>query len=335
MATTQDTRSLTQFFDRDNGDILLMSNANAGLSDPSKLRQQFARDGYLYLEQVIDAALIESIREQMLQVLSRHGYAVQGSQGWVFSGKTEGGLGSRSPEWLDAEYREMGLLAQLTQHQPLIDVLSLVVGEEVRFLPITEFRSRPPDATPSVYWHQDGFYSARGLDLYTVWIPLIDIEADLGGLAVAEGMHTGGYLHEDYEPPHYLVPPEAIPNDVHRRANYKVGDILVFDQKTPHTGLPNRTKDGLRFSIDTRFYASSDTGAVIGDVVEANSHFVIVRDTEGHKHRLTIDAESFLRDRFGDRFEASKIADSEVGPGSHVLVIERDATIVSLRPVSI
>jgi hypothetical protein len=37
----------------------------------------------------------------------------------------------------------------------------------------------------------------------------------------------------------------------------------VFDPKTPHTGQPNGSSAGFRFSLEARFYRASATGATI------------------------------------------------------------------------
>jgi len=331
--TQTERPSITQAFTREFAAIGLMQPSNPLLIQPAKLREQYARDGYVYLQSVIDATVVAQVHGSMMAVLERHGFARQSDGRWFPTTKTEGSLAGRSPAWLAAEYEAMELATPLLNHPSLTEVLSLVVDEDIRLLPITEIRSRPPDRESAVYWHQDGFYSARGIDLYAAWLPLTPIDVQLGGLAVAHGMHTVGYLHEDRPPPHYLLAHDAIPDDVQRRANFQPGDVVVFDQALPHTGLSNLSTDGFRCSIDTRFCRASATGAIVGVVVDATPESVRVQTASEEIHTLHVTEDSFLRDRHGDRFPASDVADSEIGAGSRVLAVHDDGTLVSLRPV--
>ena len=107
--------------------------------------------------------------------------------------------------------------------------------------------------------------SGRNSDFKTFWIPLMDIDRTVGGLAIAVGSHRGGLLEhkkhetavsyqmEGREQP--AVPLEDVPG-TWMTTDYRRGDILVFESCTVHRGLPNRSKV-VRFSLDVRAQPAS------------------------------------------------------------------------------
>ena len=121
--------------------------------------------------------------------------------------------------------------------------------------------------------HQD-YYFFRPAQFCTVWIPLMDIDASTGGLAIGRDSHKGG-LHEvwwkgkDYlgvaENPEQaeawlaegavVVAGTTKPSDtdcVWLRSDYRLGDVLIFHPLMMHTGVAN-TSDQVRISTDFRY----------------------------------------------------------------------------------
>jgi hypothetical protein len=143
------------------------------------------------------------------------------------------------------------------------------------------FNARPqlPEApwteTPfhqdSQYWHLD--YGSpepdveRRTHVMTMWIPLQPVDQRSGGLQLLSKKDTGDPLFEvhnyDYEVTGFLG---LAPRDVERFPKYcpsmKPGDVLIFDQRTPHGAAPNYA-DHIRWSIDVRYEATS-TATTIG-----------------------------------------------------------------------
>src|SRR5260370_13357249 len=71
----------------------------------------------------------------------------------------------------------------------------------------------------------------------------------MGGLAFAPGMHKRGLLHDIANPPSYNIPLDALPESAWRAGPYSPGDLVMFHQDMPHSGLVNRS-DGIRMSMD-------------------------------------------------------------------------------------
>ena len=104
---------------------------------------------------------------------------------------------------------------------------------------------RQPQITKGRYIHQD--FAVTGVqDMLTTWLPLMDIPAPLGGLAVLPGSHLG--------PP---MRPQLLRADQPRWAttDFRPGDVLLFHCLTSHAALPNHA-DVLRISADVRWQAA-------------------------------------------------------------------------------
>ena len=113
--------------------------------------------------------------------------------------------------------------------------------------------------------HQDYYFIRETPRFYTLWIPLMDIVQQVGGLAVAPGSHKRG-LREHVEQDVFStifrdrkqrgialseVPPPWATTDYH------AGDLLIFNSQTIHWALPNRSRL-VRLSFDTRCQPASD-----------------------------------------------------------------------------
>src|SRR3546814_12288615 len=84
---------------------------------------------------------------------------------------------------------------------------------------ITEYRITPPGASlpedPFFGRHQDAFYN-MGMECFTCWIPLMEIDERIGGLAVIPGLHKGDFFHDRNDPPQYRIPQGALRSEERR-----------------------------------------------------------------------------------------------------------------------
>lgn len=312
--------------------MLTMQSANGLIGEPDALRQRFAHDGYAYLQGVLDSEVINGVRADMERLLIERGFARAGDDGPRFTGKTTDRSSIRSPRELEAEYNRLGLARRIIDHPAHQALFTMVAGEDVDFLPITEYRTRPPGNEP-LTWHQDGFYN-RGLDLFTAWIPLTTMTEEIGGLAVAEGLHKSGYLHEAYPPPRYLIEADDIPREAQRSVHFEPGDVLIFDRRLPHTGLPNTSADRFRFSIDMRFQGVSRRDRiVIGQISESSSDSLKITTGGGKTVALSIGSQSQLRDWWGNDVPIEQVSNSPLSEGQ-VLATHHEGDLLLVRPVT-
>jgi hypothetical protein len=203
-----------------------------------------AADGYLFFRRLLPAE----------QVLSA-GAAVTGrlvAGGWL----DERGIPSRQPKALDLRegltdqaFRAAVFEAafnQIPYLPPLRALIRRILGPKAFSYPVKVLRAvypeRPGARTRGRYVHYD--YAVAGVqDMLTSWLPLMEVPARLGGLAVQPGGHLG-----PPQPPRPLSPGEP----GWATTAYQPGDVIVFHCLTPHAALPN-TSPALRLSGDFRW----------------------------------------------------------------------------------
>ena len=223
------------------------------LGERAALQRQYEQDGFLFFEGVLDTELVERTRQELCGVLAERGVVEQGATTPLATGV---GIDVVDQQELYA----LPLYGELSNSIELKRLLDVVFDEEVSIyrstniryaLPMDELHASPP--------HQDHFFVGPNDDFRTVWIPLMEIDDSVGGLAVARGSHLGGLRdHVETENVSYILKgrkQKGVPIDIIEEewvtADYKPGDVLIFHCHTLHRGLPN-TSDKVRLSLDVR-----------------------------------------------------------------------------------
>lgn len=244
------------------------------LSNAESLRFRLEHEGYLFLRQVVPAAMLEDLRLRMLAI-ARDG-------GWVLPHRPlEDAAADRSGFCVEPELRYMEVYHRMyqlpefhaVQHHPtLLGVFEAMFQEPVlphpRIIGRTIFPQREEFTTPA---HQD-FIPIQGTpDTYTAWIPLSSVPLELGGLEVCAGSHRDG-LYE-FRPALGAGGLEitSLPQEGWVGGPMQQGDVLIFHSCTIHRGLPNRT-DRLRMSLDTRFQKVSEP--IVSDSLEPHGKLI-------------------------------------------------------------
>ncbi|WP_010581713.1 phytanoyl-CoA dioxygenase family protein [Schlesneria paludicola] len=244
-----------------------------------QLREQMEHDGYLYLREFWDRAQVQAVRDSITRQLHDLGFLRPGTP-------------TDEARFSDREVgRAMG--NPLNQHDPVLR--ELVFGERItdffhNFLggPVAHFdfiwfRTKGPGLGSPI--HCDLVYMGRGThDLYTTWVPLGDVELDLGGLLVLEGSHhhserLNPYLSRDVDnycsnrpdADEYASGRKWWDGTLTRNAvwlqkslggrwltspEFQMGDAVIFNMKLIHGSLDNQT-DRIRLSTDTRYQLAS------------------------------------------------------------------------------
>jgi len=256
------------------------------LPEEAKLRKSFSEDGYLFLRGVLDRNAVQRVAKDLIRISKRYGFVEKKSiSESIWSRRTT----NETDLSLDGSFAKslgaMKSLRELAQTKELVGILRKVLAcdvypwrnnqDQVRVIPPGDFMRdlghvRLPGATPA---HQD-FYSFRSLDFCTVWIPLMEIDEQVGGLALRSVSHRDGLREHWWRGNLQLGVADTIneakawrdtgavvlggtvqPNgDGHEwlRSNYQVGDVLIFQPLMLHRGLRN-TSDRVRLSVDFRF----------------------------------------------------------------------------------
>ena len=264
------------------------------LADPERLRERWKKDGVLFFRNVISHVAIAKVRDEYLARLKEIGVVAsdETESNWSGRDRLDGALARPIG---DDVWR--GLVAD-----PSFDhVVRTFLGEAPNWVPIVVHRSAPPlpaGASPEIFGarHQDGIYN-YGIDFITCWVPLMDIDDEVGGLAVAPGSHKGSLYPADvFKNPNQRVgiPSGAIPDAAWRRPDYKVGDLLMFHSMTAHAGLPNRSGK-LRLSMDVRFLPASTAKPFVGKVTRTSDLMVELKDESGEDVAVVIDDKTIVR----------------------------------------
>ena len=141
--------------------------------------------------------------------------------------------------------------------------VDIAFGEKVRIARSIGFRySMPTDAPYLTPPHQDHFYIRETDEFRMIWIPLMDLEIDNGGLAIAAGSHRHGLQeHVEFDGvysyffkgrPQKGVRPEDIRGEW-TSSRFEVGDLLMFHSCAVHRAIPN-TSGLVRLSLNTITY---------------------------------------------------------------------------------
>jgi hypothetical protein len=219
------------------------------VEDWEALRSLVRAEGYVFFRGLGD-------RELALEA-GRVGAACLQQTGWL---TPQGAIASplhateQEKAWLDPGFRAFATSAafnRLPYQPPVRRMMQRLMGNSAFSYPLKVVRVVYPASLRPVhggnYIHQD--YPVIGVpDMFTMWMPMMDIPRDLGGLCIRPGSQSQG-----------LVRPSVIdPTDPSwATTDYRAGDVLVFHCLTVHAALPNRT-DRLRLSGEARWQLADD-----------------------------------------------------------------------------
>lgn len=100
-------------------------------------------------------------------------------------------------------------------------------------------------------WHVDKHYNHYLEEAYTVWMPLVNIDNEIGGIGFYEGKYDDSY-HKNNENKIFFSSID-LPNESKIiKYNMKKTDILIFNNNTIHKSISNKS-DKIRYSLDIRF----------------------------------------------------------------------------------
>jgi 1-deoxypentalenic acid 11beta-hydroxylase len=228
------------------------------MADPERMKSLLADEGYLFFCGALDVDQVVTVKRDLVRLLRE--------QGLVAPGASE-------PIWTGAGMERVDDVAlySLSSYQELSEgsaktLAAKVFGEPAFMFKNPNIRYALPEhamyVTPA---HQDLFFIRGTTSFCTLWIPLMDLDASMGGLALAAGSHKRGLRDhiEQQDVYSYVfkgrrqkgVSLEEI-DEPWLSSDYRPGDVLVFHNLTLQWGLPNRS-DRIRLSIDTRAQPAS------------------------------------------------------------------------------
>ncbi len=148
----------------------------------------------------------------------------------------------------------------------LLSVLKALLGEQVCGHKQFNLRPKlPGQELTTVPWHQDtAYYGAHTVadTIITTWVPLVPVSAHNGCLQIVPGSHLEGAIDHDTEIGEgKFLQLRGMPDPARvLTMEMEPGDVLLMHNLLWHRSLPNAS-DGIRWSIDLRFYAPSTPSA--------------------------------------------------------------------------
>jgi hypothetical protein len=314
-----------------------MLDSSRHLGDPDALQAILARHGYLYLPGAIPVEAIDWVRGQMIAAIAEEG--LLGSEAldaharceidtrWTGLSLPGVGIPGRQAQ---AGFKQRRIWETFVEMPGVRSRFDAIMGGPVNFLPISEFRTAAPQSRTPL--HQDGAAN-YGFGVHTAWFPVMPIGDELGGVAV---------LPWDEDKSHSALqetirwPQEVAADPGWARAQYRPGDMVVFEGSIMHCGLINRSPDRLRMSMEIRFNGPTAPQPVIGRILSIDADRVTVASNDGVEATFAIDDETRMRgDRITGHFLISRteLAGSDLAPGFEVIVGHEAGRALSVRGI--
>ena len=244
---------------------------------------QFNREGFLVIEDVIDAdtraaviAEYEALMDRLYGEWQAEGLVQPATPDMGFWEKLEvaykAGFDWYQPLDISLPHSDISLdtpmhhgpaVFDMARHPRILDIAESLIGPELTSNPIQHVRIKPPERLVdageqrahivSTDWHQDKgvtLESADQTEFVTVWLAITDATVENGCLQVIPGIEDALLPHCTLKQPgikdRYLPNRDPLPVPV------KAGGAVIFHPLTPHGSLSN-VSDGYRWSFDLRY----------------------------------------------------------------------------------
>ncbi|MDG2005167.1 MAG: phytanoyl-CoA dioxygenase family protein [Novosphingobium sp.] len=298
------------------------------IGNTEALKQRYDEEGVLFMRGVIDPELIAWAHGKYREALTAEELIDPEVEAPLWTGR-------KTDTWRPCDAIGTTVWHEVVKQPGLNAILRAAFAAEPVWIPIAAHRSALPtgplkeDQDIFAGRHQDSFYN-EGMLFTICWMPIRDVAMGNGSFAVAPGTHKRGVLH-DTTVEGNAIPRDAIPDGAWRSADFKVGDVLIFNYGTAHTALPNPS-DEIRMSLDVRAIPSWAPQPVIGEVDNVDNRDVTIRTEDGALKTVHLTDDTLIRDM--NPWPRIPIAEVEkiAHPGAHVMAMAKpDGTTTVLR----
>lgn len=227
-----------------------------------ELEQQFNRDGFLVVKNLLELDFIDQVRgsikrnidDVLIAYNNTPGESLEVSLSKLFKYDTESYKKVVGSLWRKIEVYD--LLHSPSIRKFLIDTFSWgginIPGGQV--VHIMGDSLRIPGGYHGISAHQDWPSVMGSLDGLVVWTPLQDITEDLFPLEVIPGSHKMGMmkLTNNQDAP-WEVDPSQYKNEDFVKVLLKKGDVVFMSYFTLHQSSLSGSKDAIRLACSTRY----------------------------------------------------------------------------------
>jgi ectoine hydroxylase-related dioxygenase (phytanoyl-CoA dioxygenase family) len=196
--------------------------------------RQFSDLGFVVLEDAIDLALVDEVREELDAFEARTQSFLEKRDDGRFSIAEAGAITFTTHIVIRS-----AIARAFAAHPLFVDLCADLIGPDAN-LYWDQAVYKKPEKPRRFPWHQDNGYTFVEPQQYlTCWVPLTDATVDNGCPQVAPGLHKLGTLKHHYVDPlgwECLTEPEDV-----QVAPVRAGGVVVFSSLTPHLTGPNTT----------------------------------------------------------------------------------------------
>ena len=230
------------------------------IGDRARLLDHAHQNGYLFFPGLLPTEPVLALRQQVLQVAEQHELLAPDTD--PDAGIRRKGVFICEQDRSETFWRfyidvqKLRLFHELPHHKHIVRILEVLFGDSVfihpRHICHVIFPGEHQYTTPP---HQD-FHPVRGAqDTWTVWTPLGDCDAELGGLAIARGSNRRGLLEN-----HGVRSWELLDDNSTEWVwnPFKCGDVVMFHSLTIHRGRDNVTEDRIRLATSARYQSVNE-----------------------------------------------------------------------------
>lgn len=313
-----------------------LQETNYALGNRAELLTIMREQGYWFFRDVLDRQALATMVDRYMDELRDRNLLNADSVEPVWNRQTplaidDGVTSSRYPRLRD------GRVWETFVKEPAIEsFFAALAGEEPEWLTASDYyRIVPPgqDAGDDSFAlrHQDG-KGLPGLDFVTCWIPLSDADAQVGGLAVIPGSHRHGVAQDRW------FAQDFAPADGWARADYRLGDVLIFTGAMLHSGMRNQSVDRFRFSLDIRMFMHGSPRPVTGPLESITADEVVIRHGGSERIALKVTDDTTILVMTGDN-EIPKMFNRDEAPdvllpGRQVMAVGQDDIALIVRPAN-
>lgn len=221
--------------------------------EPERWTTDYARDGYLVVEDCIDADTLDALRRTVDPILSDPDSVPPGLRTHVNTERDY--LAGRPHQPGDPQPDQVGnavrlvmelplfdpLLARFITYDPLLDVLQALFASTEFHFHNYKCINKAPGASSAFVWHRDLPYLYHSTpDLITAMVCLDPMTAQNGATVVLPGSHR--LADERVAASDQDIPEADLPADLERRTvTCPAGSAVLFHVNLLHGGGPNRS----------------------------------------------------------------------------------------------
>jgi len=250
---------------------------DSAVTDSTPLAELFNDKGWQVVPNILEPERVADVRDFLM---SRREALQAGFEKWIGekieSDKDYGRHQAAIPEYedrgLEKDHRhyltgEFDLdtrldmrIVRLLESERVRKAISEQVGQDtyqIHYPPMMRFKcaDSPGSLLPP---HQDGPYNAHMTDFITVWVPLVDIDEEVGGIIAYNGSHLTPDMEHVSAGPWAFGTKDEPTGFEEERVLMKAGDILMFPRNFIHKSAPQLSQERKRYSIDFRIFRNPE-----------------------------------------------------------------------------